>query len=217
MKKTISSIMLAGTVLSGLAVPAFSVSADTQTITGQNSASVTLKGNLGKFDPGNTDPTDPNAPGPGNDWIKVSLPTVLQYSSGSNDKFVGGTGSVTNYSPYPVSYQVTKFTGADGKSSPDITHLVNLNIDNFVISTGVDDGTTDLVKDSKLVDPSSLKPIVLGGSGPNRQDHTGRAGQEMLAVGGTLEKGTSSAKQVIQNNTLTFTLTGLDADGHVPA
>lgn len=209
--------MLAVTVLSGLSTTALSVSADTQTITGNSSASIALKGTLGKFDPGTTDPTDPNAPGLGNEWNKVILPTTMQYSSGDNDKFVGGTGFVTNNSPYPVSYQITGFTGADRKSSPDITHLVNLSIDNFVVDPAVNDGATTLVKDSKLADLSSSKLVVLGGYGKDRQDHTGRSSQESLVVRGTLEKGTSSAKQIIQNNTLTFTLTGLDADGHVPA
>ena len=216
MKKTISSIMLAGTVLSGLSASALSASADTQTITGNSSASVALKGTLGKFVPGTTDPTDPNAPGPGNEWIKVTLPTTMQYSSGDNDEFVGSNGSVTNKSPYPVSYQITGFTGADGKSSPDITHLVNLEIDNFVVDPAVNDGATTLVKDSKLADLSSSKLVVLGGYGKNRQNHTGRSAQESIAVKGTPKKGTSSAKQIIQNNTLIFTLTGLDADGYVP-
>ncbi|EDN7353299.1 hypothetical protein F3286_11780 [Listeria monocytogenes] len=127
-KKMMTSAVLLGMMLVGFSAQVFADEGDTTTIegtTGENSANVITRGNLGKIDP-----TDPVTPVPEGDdrWIKVTLPTAVVFESDSND--AKKITSVSNYeiqneSGRPVKVDVAKYTisGGDG-----VAALEELNI-----------------------------------------------------------------------------------------
>lgn len=227
MKKTLASLMLAGSVLGGLVAPASSVFASvvdngdgTQTVQGQQDAQVEFKGQIGEIDPGTTDPTDPDAPGPGTDWIKVTLPTKVVYystSASAHKTIESGDYKVTNHSVYPVSVNVTGFVGEDGKSEPNIDKIGNLDLVSNQPSLKPQ-GPISLVKDSVAQKPNA-KIAQLGADKTlsNYQDTTNLEASQTFAISGTTAPDAKLDEHTTLNNKLDITLVGLDKDGHDPA
>lgn len=221
MKKTIASLMLAGSVLGGLVAPTLSVSASvtdngdgTQTVTGQQNAEVEFKGQIGEIDPGNTDPTDPDAPKPGTDWIKVKLPTKVIYystSESSHKTIDSGNYKVDNLSSYPVDVQLTGFVGEDGKSAPNIDKIGTLDLK-------AGDTTINLVKDTAVISPNgSIFKLGANKKAINPQDKTGLPSDSSFKFEGVTAKDADLKNRTTLENKLEITLVGLDADGHVPS
>lgn len=220
MKKTIASLMLAGSVLGGLMAPAssaFASSVDngdgTQTITGQQNSQVEFKGQIGEIDPGTTDPEGPDAPGPGTDWIKVKLPTKVVYYSTAASKHQtidSGDYAVNNLSAYPVDVQLTGFVGSDGTSAPNVNKVGNLALKAGATSI-------DLVKNSAAQTPAaSIFKLGANSSVTNPQDNTGLNADNSFKIAGTTATGADLSQRTVLDNKLDITLVGLDADGAVP-
>lgn len=221
MKKTLASLMLASSALGSLMIPATSVFASvvdngdgTQTITGQPNAQIEFKGQIGEIDPETADPTDPDVPGPGTDWIKVKLPTKVVYYSTSSSKHQiidSPDYTVSNSSAYPVDVQLSGFVGGDGTSAPNIEKIGELSLK--VGSTSI-----DLVKGSTAQTPnSSIFKLGTDPGNTNRQDNTAFAASNTFKITGTTASGADLAKLSVLNNKLNITLVGLDKDGNVPA
>ncbi|WP_242359648.1 hypothetical protein [Lactococcus petauri] len=220
MKKIIASLMLAGSVLGGLAAPALSASASvvkedsTQTVVGQQDAQVEFKGQIGELDPATADPTDPDAPKPGTDWIKVKLPTKVVYYSTAESKHKtidSGDYKITNESVYPVDVKLTGFKGEDGKAQPNIDKVQSL-----ALKAG---GTTiDLVKGAVAQEPNaSIFKLGVDSKKENRQDTTGLSQEGTFKISGATTEKANLSQRTILNNKLDITLVGLDKAGEVPA
>lgn len=223
MKKTLASLMLAGSVLGGLMASVTSVSASvvdnkdgSQTVQGQQNAQVEFKGQIGEINPSdpNVDPTDPDAPGPGTDWIKVTLPTKVVYNStpeSAHKTITSPAYKVTNQSVYPVDVQLTGFVGADGKSAPDINKVGDLALKAGATSI-------DLVKAKVAQTPNaSIFKLGTDPAKKNRQDTTGLKMDSTFNIAGTTAAGAKLDERTTLNNKLNITLVGLDKDGKVPA
>lgn len=161
-KKIMTSAVLLGMMTVGFAGQAFADNGDTQTIegiSGETSAEVKTRGNLGGIDP-----TDPETPLPEGDdrWIKVTLPTAVIFESDSTD--AEKITSVSNYeikneSARPVKVDVTKYVinGGDG-----VDALAELNIKR---GAGYEyDSSANAIKESAT---SSVKLTKAKGEGNN--------------------------------------------------
>lgn len=220
MKKTITTLMLAGLALSASTGYTTYVSASvidngdgTQTISGQQNSQIEFKGQIGELDPATTDPMDPDVPGPGTDWIKVNLPTKVVYYSTSTSKHQtidSGDYSVSNLSVYPVDVQITGFVGSDGVSAPNITKIGNLSLKSG--STSI-----DLVKSSIAQTPNaSIFKLGADTANINKQDNTSLAPSNTFKVEGLTTPGVDLSQRSILDNKLDITLVGLDRDGNIP-
>jgi hypothetical protein len=161
MKKTITTLLISGIVLSGLASAGSAFADDTQTITGKNSSNIAVTGNIGQFDPETTDPEEPGVPGPGDEaWIKVQLPTsVAYYSTGSSDhkEITSADATIKNKSNYPVAVTLADFN--DGKGSEaDVTGVdtLNLNADGKAINL-IDDHAVSFTSPTEMFKLGSNK------------------------------------------------------------
>ena len=223
MKKTIAAVLLGGTILASVAgaTNAFAATADHgdgyKTVTGEPNTSVDFVGAIGQFDPETTDPTDPLAPGAGDDaWIKVILPTsVAYYSTGSSKHkdIESGIFRVENKSPYPVAVKLSGFTAGDGASAP----ATNL-IDSLAIHA---DGTKvfDLISSGGVANkPENNLLFKLGANASNpdfNQDNTGQKSDKSFNLKGQTDGSPSILTgQTEIDNKLHFTLTSLDAEGN---
>lgn len=222
-KKVLFYVLLAGVFLANIIATA-PASADvtpngdgSQTVSKQEQANLKVNGRVGEMNPSTTNPTDPNVPGVGMDWIQVKLPLRAGYYStaeSQHKRIDSNTFKVDNLSAYPVSISLSGFVGADGTSAP--------------VTTGVESLKMNLDKTSiPLVTGGA--PAVFNGSDKSAPVYTLGAGSSTPAPGsfkgpasgtfsfsGTTQSNIDVSKAIVLNNQLNFTLTGLDGDGNVP-
>lgn len=220
MKKVMSSFLLAGLILaqaSGVVATVVDNTDGTQTITGEREASMEVVGKIGQFDPGTTDP-DPEGPEPGEDaWIKVTLPTsVAYYSTGSSQhkEITSNEHKVVNESNYPVRVKLTGYT-KDGTGQPDVTGIKNLSLGGISQPIPlVIDGLAQEFDSGQGA--AGVFDLGAGGETPAAGEFTGPSTGTFKFSGETDSTGIDLSQQTVLDNTLHFTLSAMDGDGHVP-
>lgn len=188
-----------------------------QIVMKEEEASIKFKGRVGEMDPEETDPNDPNVPGPGMDWIKVKIPLTTEYYSTAESKHKTISSreyKFENMSAYPVEISISGFSSHDGSSVPDTNGVNSLDINNDLLKIPLvkNNIPQKFDKQDKRIKLFSLAP---GSKTPALGKFEGNKTEKITFSGNTLEN-IDIGNKLTLNNQLEFTFVGLDQDGKAP-
>ncbi|WP_374285057.1 hypothetical protein [Lactococcus sp.] len=142
---------LAATTIIGLGFTASHAFANSQTISNQNSADITVNGTLGAD---NTDP-ESNIPEESDNWINVTVPTsTIFYNTPTDRTIQSPTYQIVNNSGRPVSVTASGFT--DKGTNPTLPTDFDLTLDVSGTATNPSaTASTSLISNGVLASPIS--------------------------------------------------------------
>ena len=154
----------------------------------------------------------------GRDWIQVKIPLSVGYYSTADSQHKNISSNmykIDNLSDYPVKIELSGFVGNDGISNPIITGIRDLSM--VLDTTSISLVTNGISENFNDTDKSSNLYILGSGSTSPASGNFKGQSSGVFSFTGATDSNIDIKKELLLDNQLNFTLTGLDGDGNIPS